>query len=688
MPWSVSPKAQAIRPAAMRETDIAAIRAIAQAAVDVELFTIPLYMTSLYSIQGMHPIVGRNSQLYAGRLWPGAKTMSNPGTPNEEAFNTVFSVFIQEMLHLQLAANMATALGHTPTFTSGSLQTKEHGWSCYGPDVTIIPNIVDLRDTVYYDPTDPKYLEVRVDVGPLDAERVQLFLIIEQPEEQARASIIKGKYFPQAPFDDWKEGDPLPMFGTIGCMYQCYLDYLYLRYDDDKSLWDVAFNPGAQQNDLFNSFSSGHPMREFMGFETTIATTDPAIAFPQMRAMMNAITDQGEGHVLKPPVELLTAVDIDYRPRDVALRADYPSYDDEGKLTPSADATARVGNDALDHYERFGRVQTLVQSGAVATWDQRTPGTWKPEELVSRDVVNPYKLPSPEDVAGAMNQLAGMADTHETLSKAVVGAIYGVTRVLDEFWKSGGQFPFPAMGGTGDRMSIIWAVTGKTPNLAVGIGDPTPGALYHACQALDLEQKGQNDCAQVEVYHTCISSNLCRGQGGCGFVNKVTGGGSCGGGGGGGGGGGCGAQVGVQGPGAAGGLCGGVKPSGPHNLCGGPPAPPSPPPPICGAPKPHYSAPGDNKCGGLGGCAVPISESQLYPIPPSGQRVAKMDVFKFVKDAQGNWTSEPAGTITYQQGDRVIDKAYEAYAKANGVDVSDIAAKKPSLIRLAFPPST
>lgn len=34
--------------------DKAAVYAMVQAAVNVELFTIPLYMTSLYSVHGMH----------------------------------------------------------------------------------------------------------------------------------------------------------------------------------------------------------------------------------------------------------------------------------------------------------------------------------------------------------------------------------------------------------------------------------------------------------------------------------------------------------------------------------------------------------------------------------------------------------------------------------------------------------
>ena len=58
-----------LRDPAKRETDKAALQAIAQAAIDVELFTIPLYMVSMYSIQGMHQITSKGNDFYRGRLW-------------------------------------------------------------------------------------------------------------------------------------------------------------------------------------------------------------------------------------------------------------------------------------------------------------------------------------------------------------------------------------------------------------------------------------------------------------------------------------------------------------------------------------------------------------------------------------------------------------------------------------------
>ena len=53
-----------------------------------------------------------------------------------------------------------------------------------------------------------------------------------------------------------------------------------------------------------------------------------------------------------------------------------------------------------------------------------------------------------------------MDQTIEVMPKSgnvltAVGAIAGVTTVLNDYWAtSGGQFPFPSMVGSGDRMSI------------------------------------------------------------------------------------------------------------------------------------------------------------------------------------------------------------------------------------------
>ncbi|MCW3847109.1 ferritin-like protein [Sphingomonas sp. LB-2] len=638
------------RPSKFIETDARVVRWIAQAAINVELFTIPLYMTSLYSITGMHPITGAGNSFYKGRIWPGAKTSAfpdptpgKPGWGNKQAFNIVFSVFIQEMLHLQMAANIATAIGAKPDFTDPALQDADNGWICYGPALTAIPTIVNLTDT-------DTYTNVKVNVGPLDADRIQLFLAIEQPFEDAEEDIVRNRdqYFPQVPFTDDPDWDPATfdkMFGSIGYMYQCYRDYLTITYDNGTTLWDNVFDPNGQQNDLFNNFSfPGHPMREFMGFETTIALTDRDIALKQALNMMNAITDQGEGSTLKvrqkhaAEAGLLMAVEPQYCPSDDALKSDYPSYSDTGRQIPSSDAVARFDNDDKDHYERFQEVLDLMEKGGVLTWDRAgKTGNWTAADLTTADYDpndNPYGLPTPEQVADALNALAhhdARQVNYETLSQAVVGSIKGVTTVLNDYWAGTGSFPFPSMAGSGDRMSTAWAVFGATPDLSKGIPSPDTNILNHACQGLSLDgtSPGSNSCALTDIYHTCRGSNDCKGMGGCGFVQASTGGGSCGSTSG------CGTAKAAPQPAIAAGVpganCAAAKMRMLGGLCGGPTPTPTP--------STTYTAPSDNICKGFGGCAVPISAMQLYP------KAGTMDVYALaVKSSCGTPTPSKCGT--------------------------------------------
>lgn len=660
------------RDPSFKSTDIAAISAIAQAAVDVELFTIPLYMTSLYSIQGMHQITSQGNDFYKGRLWPGPAPSANPQTANEKAFNIIFSVFIQEMLHLQLASNIATAIGVTPTYTGAPLQSADHGWICYGPHLTVIPYIIDLQDT-------KDHKDVVVNLGPVSKDQLKLFLAIEEPEKVADKYIDPtkiGKYFPKAPFADWKSGQPLPMFGTIGYMYQCYKDYLEIEYSDGSTLWEALYaagqKKGAQQNDMFNNFvAHGHPMREFMGFESTVALTYPDIAKQQIVQMMNAITDQGEGATLKfrllqaQALHLLQAVAPSYQSSQPALESDYPSFSDTGVLEPSADAKARYENDKLDHYERFQLVNSMLSE--IVTWPQwlASHGPWKAEDLQTPDYPGPgpHDLPSTQQTADALNALAqapGMAN-YTLLTHASIGAIAGVTTVLDDYWNAEQQakqtvlFPMPSMGGSGDRMAICWAVFGKAPDLAIGLPPPAKDTLFHACQSLDFNGQGTNDCADVAIFHTCKGSNNCRAQGGCGFVQTFEGSGAPSN---------CSTQVRAD-------TMLAVRTFGGCN-----PFAPGP-----------YSAPSDNKCGSFGGCAVPISAYQLYP------KSGHMQLFDFVPDGDG-WKSVAIpgdeGQLNFGTGlsvHAIAYKAYQAVMKHRGKTVPDNPAP-PNTLRLAFPPST
>ncbi len=646
-----------------KNADIYCVKAIAQAAVNVELFTIPLYMSSMYSIHGLHQINAKGSDFYTGRFWPGAApTGPKAITPNEKAFNLIFKVFIEEMLHLQLASNMSTMIGAVPDFNSPLLQDSEFGWICYNS--TTIPHILDFQDCIGED----KKIKVKLDA--MNDEQVKLFIAIEQTMEHAMENIEPSKiskpghpakYFELAPYDWWKPEfteKNLPLFGSIGWMYTCFWDYLEIEYTDGTTMIGILTNgiDAPVQQDQFNIESPpGHPMKEYPKVN---ATLDPkADLKTQLMNAINTITDQGEGHGVVAFISkrwnrvMLQAVSEQFQPNPEALKKDYVGYDDKGNPLPiSGQAEARISSIKLDHFEVFEQVQKLIHEKDYMTWDlwHKNPANkWTAEMLNPTREKSKYNIPSAEDVAGALNELKAknFEMNYATLSKAAVGTIKGITTQLNTYWQNQkGQFPSPAMYGSGDRVSICWAVTGKVPDLSMGIGKGPGGLGNHACQGMDLtKQPTEKDiCAAVEVYHSCKGSNGCKTEGGCGFVQNSEGGGNC-------------SQVMVK-----------AKAG-------------------CGLQT--MSAPANNKCATNGGCAVPISASQLFPQPgKSGSYI--MQLFNYGPAPQ--FESEKLTQIAYDKGEAVYDIAWKAYTTvmATRFPGKTPVQPKPSALRLAFPPST
>jgi hypothetical protein len=659
------------RPATNKTTDQAALQAIAQAAIDVELFTLPLYMVSMYSIQGMHQITSKGNDFYRGRLWPGASPARDPASSaNAAAFNHFFSVFIDEMLHLQLASNIAKALGVMPSYNSKGLVDGSYGWVCYGPDNTVLPHILDFQDTI------EGYNDIKVKLDALTVEQNRLFLAIEENEEDAKKIIDPdkvGKYFPSAPFENWQVGDDLPMFGTIGWMYKCLWQYMEIVYDDGTSLFENVFNRGTLERDLFNASSSYHkPEYPRM---PTMASGEISVpsAMENILNMINAITDQGEGAGVAEWIRRMRGllqyapVEGQFRPDEEALNFDYPNYTDTGvQNDPSGNKVARSQNGGLDHHDRFLAIDALLKAGGVVTWDQwhAAGNKWTAEMLMTNEQdykANTWNLPPAEDIAAALNNLKADEANYKVFSQAAAGSIAGITRVLGGFWTAETTgFPSPSMYGSGDRVSICWAVFGRYPDITAGIAAKTPGELYHACQGLELSGTRGDTCAQVEVFHSCRGSNTCKAEGGCGFVQ-------------------------VQGQSA---LCG-------HKVLLDHLNPTRPLQGQVQATGKLYSAPSDNKCASFGGCAVPISASQLYPVPDSthpDEKVGWMDLFDFVgQTAQPEEIKDGMRKVLqrFEVGERVYDIAWEAYVKVLTHRKQPIPDKpKDSELRLAFPPST
>ena len=657
------------RDPANKDLDKSALQAIAQAAINVELFTIPLYMISMFSIQGMHQITSKGNDFYQGRLWPGAAPSRDPGSDpnptNALAFNHFFSVFIDEMLHLQLASNIAKVLGVMPTYDSSALQNANYGWTCYA-DSTVIPHILDFRDTI------APYTNIKVKLDALTLEQNLLFLAIEQNDADAKNIIDPQKiadYFPSVPFESWKAGgteQDLPLFGTIGSLYKCLWQYLEIEYTDGSTLLEYVFNRGTLERDLFNAASNYHHAEYPKMRAMASGEINSGNAIANILDMINAITDQGEGSGVAEWIRRMRGmleyapVQEQFQPDEAALNFNYPNYTDTGNLNnPSGNTVSRSKNGGLDHHDRFLAINELLKTGKVVTWDQwhsNPQNHWTAEMLKTTGYdLNKWPLPTAEEVAGALNSLKADATYYKVFSEAAAGSIAGITRVLSGFWTNETtSFPNPSMYGSGDRVSICWAVFGKFPDITQGIVQKDAGVLYHACQGLQLPPLGSNatvnSCAPVEVFHSCRGSNECKAEGGCGFVQEV---------------------------GSQSVLCGGKVMA--ENLR---------------APSPLqkteilYSAPSDNTCAGFGGCAIPISDSQLYPLPDStkpDQKTGTMEVYDLGDDPPGKLAN-----LRYSVGDKVYDVAWNAYIEVlKGRGITELPLKpKPDALRLAFPPST
>lgn len=826
------------------------LQKLLQMALEVELFTIPLYMSGMYSIEGYHQINTGNN-FYQGRQWPGAAPKFRADItkdPNQDAFNKVFKVFIEEMLHLQIAANLCNAYGNesevNAKFTNNGIVNPDYSWSCYGDKKTVIPGIIDFTDLK----ADSIYKNTKVKLDSLNKEQIKLFLAIESTEHDLQNEIDdknKYKYNHNIPFDFYlnnekdlkiylnrnnKEEIQL-LFGSISGLYISIIMYLLIEYEDGRKLYKDAFQNDSIQRDHFNKFKNNDKISEYPKLRTNLSYLDVEektnltkdnLEFEMILRMIDGILDQGEGEPLyvliyniikhikkqsgdnkkpsiknllsikfdndnnnaiqkyylevndetikteiesiatwlkiKLPQTLYMAVSPENQSDDEALTINHPSYDDKGNRTYSSSHAARGGANAkMDHHQIFAAVEKLLKAGKVTTWDivhSKSEAEKNKRHINKEDlhkncpkdekgnylfwckdylITNPadYKenrenypqLPTAEEIAAAMNEVTNNKEKYKTLlSQATTGTLKGLLNGMEEYWaKENGQFPGPAMGGSGDRMSICWALLGNTPDLNICPDqkqnkDPKTKidfeGDYHSCQGLFMPVKsidelnqdnhwvknGKFGCASPAVYHSCKGSNTCSSEGGCGFVQTHGGISSCG----------------SSNPQATPSTkcgspkiegkchtpptkCGTPRIEGKHPKCGTPKIEGmcGTPPRTCGNPKiKHdlidlYTVPGSHNCATQGGCAVPISALQMFPEKNNSSYLMMFELDNEVNSPSYKKTKKQV--IKYNVGDLVYDVAWEVYSLRlkNKFPKENMPEKpKTNVLRLIFPPST
>ena len=755
---SLDTKELSARDSSLFDSDKKNLQKLLQMALEVELFTIPLYMSGMYSIEGYHQINTGNN-FYQGRQWPGAapkfrEDISND--PNQDAFNKVFKVFIEEMLHLQIAANLCNAYGDNykvnARFTNNALLDSDYSWNCYGDDKTVIPGIIDFKDLH----GKSVYNNTKVKLDALSKEHIKLFLAIESSEHDLQNEIDnKDKYKHTIPFEKGTNLDGI-MFGSISGLYISIIMHLLIEYKNGRKLYKDAFQNASIQRDHFNKIPSNNKVSEYPKLQTNLlGETQDTITIEKLLKMIDGILDQGEGEPLyvliyniikhikeqsgsnkAPSIEnllsikfdnnnaiqkyylevsdkaikteiesiakwlniklsqtLFMAVSPDNQSEESALKENHKSYDDQGNEVKSASAAARGGANAkMDHHEIFEAVEKLLKAGKVTTWDKvhKDNVEWKAEHLITNreayqeNCANYPQLPIAEEIAVAMNEVTNNKEKYKKLlSQATTGTLKGLLLGMEKYWSDeNGQFPVPAMGGSGDRMSICWALLGQTPNLSIApdvkISIKNGYSVehlqdYHACQGLYMPKNSKEElntnhpwinngdfgCASPAVYHSCKGSNTCKSESGCGYVQAYEGGGQC-------------SSSNPTKPKPDAGCNQSLTSLDTISSTNG-----------CGRPDIKWkTVPAFNSCAGKGGCAVPISALQMFPEPR--EKTGELQVMKY-KSSVGDKDIE----VCFRKGELVYDKAWEVYSNEFKKKFQKEPIKpKANTLRLIFPPST
>jgi hypothetical protein len=126
------------------EWGLAELQGHLQDAIDLEMFTIPFYMSALYSIID----------------------------PSDRAFQLVQSVAHQEMLHVVLAANVANAYGATVTIRPPD----------YTGDLPHLKMFDGFAHHHHHHGVVARFSPYSARIGPLDVERINAMCLIEYPK--------------------------------------------------------------------------------------------------------------------------------------------------------------------------------------------------------------------------------------------------------------------------------------------------------------------------------------------------------------------------------------------------------------------------------------------------------------------------------------------------------------------------
>jgi hypothetical protein len=446
------------------------VREHLQNAIYLEMWTVPLYLTSAYSLD-----VPINASTSRPEFAP--VPVKKDGQPdfdqftqtdyNQFAFNNILSVAIQEMLHVELTANLLNAVrtpdSATPVTFTGSGDDPQPPRSA--PRYDAPPAC--LKD-------DALPSGVTLQLGQFDSNQALLFQWVEAEQPLP----------PGYDIEEWHA-----YYNSIGHFYTS------LMYGV-KACWDDLYPAAGRAQDPYQRDDWETAVRQVRGGQMLKAI----FGAPTLQDVQG-VADAG-GAALDTSYKNFS-IKIYGTPDEARVRAEAAltavkvqgegaggTQDIPVEFRPTGDPSdaIEIALDKVSHWERFHVLVGLAAQGKFT-------------------YVQPVASPNHDHFMNALNQ---------SYSSFLTG--------LNWAFSNQGEMSIAAMSGLGNRVLQAWQNNVTAAEMFEWVDgsayiDPTGAKGFHACQGLD--PAGTSDCATA-FYHACAGTNMCKGQGGCGALMSNT----------------------------------------------------------------------------------------------------------------------------------------------------------------------
>lgn len=455
------------------------VREHLQNAVHLELWTVPLYLAAAYSIKApVDPTTGRPEIVNMDDLPRNPDGSPDVGqfTPDQAtqyAFDSVLSVAIQEMLHLELAANILNAVRPSDDVSPKNPWVRFTGDQA--PSYTSAPACLNS----------PLPDGVKLMIGAFRVEGDSAV----RPDNQLRLfQWVEEERPPQ--------GDPeayRPQYDSIGNFYTalnyglkvCWPDLYPAEGRSPDPLQKDDWGEGVTRAAAHHPQSLPAALRR--NVFRNLARTRPASAPGDANSQANAaaLVEAGDYpfsiKVEGPAADALAAAQAAILAIQAQGEGAGGGQEVPEQYRPTTGEAIEIFLDSRSHYDRFTQLLQLLDK--VAIYDVSPPTS---DARVFEEALNFSHSSFLMSLDSAFASTVGVS----------LGAMKGLGNRALQVWESGGQPQF----------------TWEDPSSYI---DPQRTKGYHACQGLD--PAGTSDCATA-YFHACSTTNMCAGQGGCGLA--------------------------------------------------------------------------------------------------------------------------------------------------------------------------